>query len=92
MSIILSADPKDGPDIADGKPYTDVIHSPPGVDDTWFDLYDKWIYDDTGEVQPPPGYEGWSVERALKDYKAEYNKLEDHIFQLWQEANLDKDV
>ena len=90
MSIILPEDPKDW-GFALGKPYTDIIDTPPDIDDTWHDLYEAWVADDTGNVPPPPGYEEWSVERALEDYEAEMDRLRDHITDLWKKAYPDKE-
>ena len=71
--------------VAPGKPYTDIIVSPLDAGDNWMELYWLWLRDDTGDVKPPPGYESWSVERAIEDPEKELQRIWDHVNALNEE-------
>ena len=67
--------------IAPGKPVADTIVVPPDVDmESWWPKYEAWLFDDTGDVPPPPGYEAWDVNRdwrrQLEDLAEQFRAAE----------------
>ncbi|MYE05050.1 MAG: hypothetical protein F4Y00_08795 [Bacteroidetes bacterium SB0662_bin_6] len=87
MSRILL--PLDDPNRTDPTPgklllsLEDNILTPPGAGDSWFEIYDAWIADTTGEAEPPRGYEEWDEPCAVEDYDAEHERLVNRMKELW---------
>ncbi len=66
--------------LAPGKPYGCEIIEPLDAPDDWYDQYAAWQFDKTGNVPPPPGYEDWDMEAALKDLEREQQRVEEIIW------------
>ena len=67
--------------LAPGKPYGCILYAPLDAPDDWYDQYEAWQFDKTGNVPPPPGYENWDMEAALEDLEREQRRVEGLICQ-----------
>ena len=67
--------------LAPGKSYGCILYAPLDAPDDWYDQYEAWQFDKTGNVSPPPGYEDWDMEAALEDLEREQQRVEELICQ-----------